>query len=145
MLKRSLQCAVLAAFVVLLAGCASVPSPSPPRTLNCSNKECRVQVSVTCHLYIFCHVSVDVDEVHAHGNNVFGDLKDEPDGKRFTFDPTTGIEFKTPEGKKTFDCQPVAGMRSYKCNNAKAIGRFEYGVKVVGPVFVPRLDPWVVN
>ena len=135
---------VLAACFVLLAGCAS-PPPKPHDMLTCSNEDnCRVKVYVSCAFHYWpCVVSVDRDRIAARGNNVFWDLEDEPDGKRFTFDPSTGIEFK--KSGNGFRCMPVAGKRSFKCDNGKVAGEHEYGVKVIGDVWVPRLDPWVVN
>lgn len=145
MIQRSVQCAgVLAACVALLVGCATPPT-KPPGMLSCSDEEhCRVQVYVSCFLHYWpCTVSVDIAKVQARGNNVFWDLQDEPDGKRFRFDPASGIEFK--KQGNGFRCMPVSAGRSYKCDNGKVPGEHEYGVKVIGDVFVPRLDPWVVN
>ena len=113
--------------------------------LSCSNEqECRVKVYVTCAFHYWpCLVSVDQEKVDARGNNVFWDLQDDPDGNRFRFDPDSGIQFKKPGNG--FTCRPVAGQRSFKCDNGRVDGEHEYGVKVVGDVFVPRLDPWIVN
>jgi len=113
--------------------------------MSCSDEDhCRVKVYVSCFAGWWpCTVSVSVAKLEARGNNVFWDLEDEPDGKRFRFDPDSGIAFKK-EGSG-FDCMPVAGKRSFKCTNRNVKGEHEYGVKVIGDVFVPRLDPWVVN
>ena len=134
---------VLAACFVMLAGCASTPKPRDEFT--CTNaKDCRAKVYVSCWLnYWPCQVSVDPYRLVANGNNVFWDLQDEGDGKRFKFDPDTGIEFK--KSGNGFKCMQVAGGRSFKCDNGKQAGEHEYGVKVIGDVWVPRLDPWVVN
>jgi len=133
--------ALPALFATMLAGCASLMVENPPTPPNQDCKgECRVNVSVTCKFVMFCKVSVP-DEVYAHGQNVFWDL-DQGAHPSFQFDPVSGIEFKTEEGRRNFPCQILAGGRSFKCDNGKAVGKYEYSVKVIG---VPRLDPWIVN
>ena len=145
MITNGFRCAgVLAAcFVVLLSGCTSIPKSS--EELTCTNeKDCRGKVYVSCLFgYWPCTVSVDPYRIVARGNNVFWELQNDGDGRRFKFDPGTGIEFKKPGNG--FKCMPVAGDRSFKCDNGKQPGDHEYGVKVIGDVWVPRLDPWVVN
>jgi hypothetical protein len=89
---------------------------------------------------VACTISVP-DEVHARGQNVFWDI-DGGAHPTFVFDPASGIEFKSADGQRNFRCQVLAGGRSFKCDNARAPGRFPYGIKVVG---IPRLDPWIVN
>jgi hypothetical protein len=133
--------ALPALFAITLAGCASVMGEKPraPTTQDCTG-ECRVNVSITCVFVMFCKVSVP-DEVYAHGQNIFWDV-DHGAHPSFQFDPVSGIEFKTEEGRRNFSCQVLAGGRSFKCDNAKAAGKYEYSVKVIG---VPRLDPWIVN
>jgi hypothetical protein len=129
----------LLALAVLVAGCATTP-PGTPRTFDCTG-DCRVKVTVTCQFVMLCHASVDFDEVRARGQNVFWEI-DDASNSNFVFDPDTGIEFKTAEGRQNFRCQRLANGRSFKCDNGNAPGKFEYGVKVIG---VRRLDPWVVN
>lgn len=135
----SVRCTLALLGFAALTGCATAPSGNP-RTFDCAG-DCRVKVKVTCEAVVFCHASVDFDEVRARGQNVFWDI-DESSLASFVFDPDTGIEFKTAEGRRNFPCQRLANGRSFKCDNGKAPGKFEYGVKVIG---VPRLDPWVVN
>ena len=132
------RCTLALAFAALVAGCATAPTGNP-RTFDCG--DCRVKVKVTCEAVMFCHASVDIDEIRARGQNVFWDI-DDTSNANFVFDPDTGIAFKTPEGRQNFPCQRLANGRSFKCDNRGAAGKFEYGVKVIG---VPRLDPWVVN
>ena len=134
-----LTVALLVAVAALVAGCATTP-PGTPRTFDCTG-DCRVKVTVTCTLVMFCHASVDFDEVRARGQNVFWDI-DDASNSNFVFDPDTGIEFKTAEGRQNFRCQRLANGRSFKCDNGKAPGKFEYSVNIIG---APRLDPWVVN
>ena len=97
-------------FAVLVASFALVTdgaSQGPARSLaemNCSDEDhCQVVVTVKCHHVIFCDASVDFDGVNARGNNVFWKIADE-NAQQFAFDQRTGIEFKTDEGRKAFEC-----------------------------------------
>jgi hypothetical protein len=143
MIKTSTPFALaFAGLLVLVASCASAQAPGQRRPTDCSDDDhCRVQVSVTCDFVMFCRASVDFDEVRAHGHNVFWEINNGP-GQNFTFDTASGIAFKTAAGQSNFRCQILAGGQRFKCDNGRATGEFEYGIKVIG---VPRLDPWVVN
>ena len=144
MIRKCLPCVgLLAVCFFMLTSCAPTP-PKPMQVLSCSDEDhCRVKVYVACAFHLWpCQISVDQDRVNANGNNVFWDLEDEPDGKRFKFDSIAGIQFK--KAGNGFTCMP-AGNRSFKCNNGKVAGEHEYGIKVVGDVYVPPLDPWIVN
>ena len=127
----------------LATGCAAQGPVQRMNDLSCSDEpHCQVVVTIQCKHFIDCDASIDHEGVNAHGNNVFWTIADDDTSRKFSFDPYTGIEFKTAEGRKAFECMPV-GPR-FKCRNipdARA-DKYYYSVKVVG---VPRIDPWVVN
>ena len=145
MIAKCIQCAgVLATCLILLNGCKSI-STKPPEVLSCALKPetaCTVPVSVKC-VQTSCSIASpsSTDVVDARGNNVFWELQNDDDSKRFKFDPDKGIQFKAGSG---FSCQPV-GTRSFKCDNGKHIGYHHYSINLIGDVVVPELDPWVVN
>lgn len=138
----TLRIALLVASFALATDCASQVPARNLDPLNCSDEaHCQVIVTIKCHHVIFCDASVDYEGVNARGNNVFWKIADE-NAQQFAFDQRTGIEFKTGDGRKAFDCMPV-GQR-FKCRNVQDAppDKYFYGVKIVG---VPPIDPWVVN
>jgi hypothetical protein len=136
-----LRIVVIVASFAIAAECASQQPASGAET-SCSDEDhCQVVVTIACSLVMMCNASVDFEGVNARGNNVFWKIADQ-NSQQFAFDPSSGIEFKTDDGRRAFDCMPV-GQR-FKCRNLREApqGKYFYSVKVVG---VPRIDPWVVN
>ena len=77
--------ALVLTFAALVEGCATAPTGNP-RTFDCG--DCRVKVKVTCEAVMFCHASVDIDEIRARGQNVFWEI-DDTSNANFVFDPIT--------------------------------------------------------
>jgi hypothetical protein len=154
-LRRSLTRTGLlaAACAVVVSGCATSPTnyfPNVFHTTTCPAKpagdeSCRAQISVTCFPIIGCHVGVPF-KIYANGNNVFWDLDDAALKKGFLFADPGGIFFKEKAGQDNFTCSKVADRKSYKCDNGKAEGEYQYGISLDGPGGLnPHVDPWVVN
>ena len=135
-----LRSCLLVAATLIVYGCASIDHSGGGQPRQECGGDCRVNVRINCQMGVACSISVP-DEVHARGQNVFWEI-DAGAHPSFVFDPTSGIEFKSAEGQRNFRCQVLAGGRAFKCDNARAPGRFPYGIKIVG---IPRLDPWIVN
>ncbi len=134
----------IAACLVVLTGCATPPITE--QKVMCSAQDCRVKVYISCLAHWWpCKIWVDDSKVEARGKNVFWDLQDDFDGKRFQFDPNTNVGIRFKKSGNGFTCNPVAASRSFKCDNGKVPGEHEYGIKLIGPVFVKEFDPWVVN
>ena len=141
-LRTMLVCVALA---TLATGCVSVTTQQR-RVKDCHDaNDCRVEVSVIdCGQYT-CHATVDVDEIHLHGNNVFWELS--ASDKEFRF-AESGIFFKSIAGGAHFKCNAAEQGRKFHCNNnsGPSVGKeYKYGVQLLGPKSVWVLDPWVVN
>ena len=140
-MKASLRIAVIVASFAIAADCTS-QQPATGSETSCNDEDhCQVVVTIACSFVMVCNASVDFEGVNARGNNVFWKIADQ-NAQQFAFDQRSGIEFKTDDGRRAFDCMPV-GQR-FKCRNVHDAppGKYFYSVKVVG---VPRIDPWVVN